>query len=107
VFDRASVLEPLPGSIQPDISYSQNPDAVVATIGDAVYLSDSKGAGIHRLNPVSRAIWLLLGEPSTPDQIVDILQFTFPEVPDSNIRTDTEEFLQRLGRAGLIAATAN
>jgi hypothetical protein len=106
VFDRAELLEPLVGSIRPDISYSQNPNASVATIGDAIYLSDAKGAGIHRLNPVSRAIWLLLEEPSTPDQIVDILQFTFPKVPNSNIRTDTEKFLQRLARAGLIVATA-
>ena len=84
--------------------YSQKPGAVVATIGDAIYLTDPNGAGIHCLNPISRAIWLLLGEPVSPVQIGDILKSAFPEVPSLDIRTDTEEFLDRLARAGLIIA---
>ncbi len=102
VFERAAEPEALRGGIQSDKEITQIPGAAAAIIGDAVYLSDPNGAGIHRLNPVSRAIWLLLGEPMTPDQIVEVLQIAFPDVPPSGIRDDTTRFLSDLARAGLI-----
>ncbi|MGI9388670.1 MAG: PqqD family peptide modification chaperone [Boseongicola sp.] len=101
-FHRATDRQPLQGAINPGNEYSQKQEATAATIGEAVYISDPNGAGIHRLDPISRAIWLLLGEPITPDQIVDILQFANPKVPNADIRNDTIQFLNELAHAGLL-----
>ncbi len=101
-FDRAAVSEPLRGAIHPETEYYQKPDAAAATIGDAVFVSDPEGAGIHRLNPISEAIWLLLGKPITPNQVVEILRLANPEVPGADIQSDTNNFLTALARAGLL-----
>ena len=106
-FDRAAAVEPLLGAIQSKAEYSQKPGTAIATIGETIYLSDPKGAGIHRLDAISRAIWLLLDYPTTPDRIIDILQLVFPEVATADIRKDTERFLNDLARAGLIVGQAD
>ena len=101
-FDRAAVSEPLHGAILPDTEYCQKPGAAAATIGDAVFISDPEGAGIHRLNAISEAIWLLLADPITPSQIVEILQVANPDVPGADIQSDANNFLTALARAGLL-----
>ncbi|MBT8424556.1 MAG: PqqD family peptide modification chaperone, partial [Silicimonas sp.] len=83
-------------------TYRQRPGAAMADVGDALYLSDPEGGRIHRLNPVSQAIWTLLEHPISPEQIRDVLVEAFPDTNPDRIGADVTEFMAGLGAAGLI-----
>ena len=66
------------------------------------FLADDDGASIHHLNPVGAAVWTLLKEPISPEQIIDILQTAFPETDSNQIESDIYDLLKSLQRKQLI-----
>ncbi|MCA0271072.1 MAG: PqqD family protein [Proteobacteria bacterium] len=58
------------------------------------YLADASGQGIHRLNAGALAVWHLIAEPLTLDEICDILTEAFPEVSPIQIAADSAAALR-------------
>jgi coenzyme PQQ synthesis protein D (PqqD) len=58
-------------------------------------------ASIYSLNPVASAIWNLLSEPRTKNEIVQLLEQEF-DAPAETVVSDVEAFLSEMSTAGLV-----
>lgn len=58
-------------------------------------------ASIYGLNPVATAIWNVISEPRTTDEIVQVIQQEY-EVQSNAVLSDLEAFLSEMSAAGLI-----
>lgn len=48
------------------------------------------------LNPSGRAVWALLAEPRTLDEIAGCMSAAYPDVTPAQARRDAEQFIQSL-----------
>ncbi len=87
-------LEP-PSDI-PAGCYLRNPTVTERRVGAEHFLANPQGMAIHHLNPVGAAVWQLMAEPSSLDQLVDPLHAAFPEVPRTQIEQDVCNLLDVL-----------
>lgn len=78
------------------------PDVVEETADGQSFLCGSNGQSIHHLNPVASAIWQLLSEPVTEENILDILKVAFPEVPIDQMNRDIINLIKSLEDKKLI-----
>ncbi len=69
---------------------------------DAAFLADDQGAAIHHLNPVGSAIWDLLSNPITIEQIVELLLVAFPEVEPAQVEGDVRKLVKTLNTKNLL-----
>ena len=81
----------------------QRPGTVAREIGAALYLADAEGRGIHRMDPLAAAIWEMLEEPASPDEIAAMLAGAFPDTDPARVRADLERLLESLAGQGLLA----
>jgi hypothetical protein len=58
-------------------------------------------ASIYSLNPVASAIWSVLSEPRTKNEIVQLLEHEF-DAPPETVVSDVEAFLSEMSTAGLV-----
>jgi len=58
-------------------------------------------ASIYSLNPVASAIWSVLSEPRTNNEIVQLLEQEF-DAPAETVVSDVEAFLSEMSTAGLV-----
>lgn len=84
--------------------YLRNPEVTETKVGEEHFLADSKGAAIHNLNPVGSALWQLMAEPRTIDELVDPLHAAFPEVARTHIEQDVRALLKGLVAKRLVMA---
>lgn len=75
--------------------------SVISSEGNA-FLADASGCAIHHLNPVGSAIWNLLAQPITAEQIVDLMLIAFPDAGRSRIETDVGDLLGTLRTKNLL-----
>lgn len=99
---KADLLAEVGQPFEAGSAYVQRARASVSRVGNALYLADPAGSGIHRLNDMSAAIWVLLEEPMQANDIVSVLAEAFPEVDRATILSDTIGFLEKLASSGLI-----
>jgi hypothetical protein len=66
------------------------------------FLANDSGTAIHQLNPVGSAIWNLLSEPMTTNQIVAVLLTAFPEAEPAQVETDVRNLLKGLDVKNLL-----
>lgn len=71
-------------------------------IGEVLYLADRGGRAIQRMDPLAAAIWAMLEDPATPEDLVAAVVEAFPDTPRERIRTDLAALLDRLFEAGLV-----
>lgn len=71
------------------------------------FLADAEGAAIHQLNSVGSAIWTLLAEPTTVEDMVELLQVAFPQVSRDQVEKDVGALVSSLESKNLIIAGAN
>jgi len=77
-------------------------DVVSEMAGDRAILLDSTGAELITLNPVGSLIWNAIeGEASAAD-LATMLAGHFPQVSESELRADVDEFIEQLRTAGLV-----
>ena len=69
-----------------------------------LFLIDEEEKSIHALEPLGRAIWLLLLEPTAIGEIVALLSEAFPGVPRGRIAADVRRLLSDLEDSNLISA---
>jgi hypothetical protein len=82
--------------------YVQAPGPTETQAGHDHFLADCNGLAIYRLNAGSVAIWRVLSEPTTLDEVVDILTTAFDKAPVSQITADSENLMRSLVAANLI-----
>ena len=92
----AKAAAPLPGH------YRQRGGIEMVETGDQFFLADDAGAAIHRLNPTGSAIWELMAEPVTLDDIVTILAAAFPELDPAQLQSDVDGLLRELLHKNLL-----
>jgi hypothetical protein len=69
-----------------------------------VFLADGQGAAIHHLNPIGTAIWSLLAEPMTADEITNLLMTAFPDLERNSIESDLQNLIAELLSRNLLSA---
>ena len=66
------------------------------------FLADAQGAAIHHLNPIASALWHVLAEPMTAEEVVDLLHSAFPDVARQEIEGDIGKLLREFSAKGLL-----
>ena len=81
---------------------AQRAGCVERWIGEVLYLADPEGRAIQRMDPLAAAIWGMLEEPATPEELGAALAEVFPDTPRDRIAADVGALLDRLWQAGLV-----
>jgi len=84
--------------------YLRQPDISIVQLDDQVFLADGQGATIHHLNPIGTAIWSLLAEPMTVDEMTNLLMAAFPDLERSTIENDLGSLIDELLSRNLLLA---
>ncbi|MBT3792142.1 MAG: PqqD family protein [Rhodospirillales bacterium] len=84
------------------LSYRRLPSISETPMDDETFLVDPSVEGIFHLNPVGKALWVLLEQPQRADEIKALLAVAFPEAPETTLRADIDKFLEALIEAKLI-----
>ncbi len=84
--------------------YLRQADISVVTVDGESFLADVQGAAIHHLNPIGSAIWTLLAEPMTFDEMVKLLLVAFPEASGDQVESDVATLIKTLMSRQLLIA---
>ena len=84
--------------------YMRQADISVVKVDGEGFLADVQGAAIHHLNPVGSAIWTLLAEPMTLDEMVELLLIAFPEASRDQVESDVDTLIKSLMSRKLLIA---
>lgn len=76
-------------------------------IGGDRFLWQVEARRFYGLNPVGRAVWVLLEQPLTGHALCEIVQDAFPEVSEEAVQTDLAVLLADMVQADLISARAD
>ena len=82
--------------------WQQRPGLSCRQAGQSVFLADSHGDHIFRLDGTGAVVWQLLSAPLSRDEALSLLAETFPDVPKSRIRHELKQLFQALFEACLI-----
>ena len=83
-------------------SFKQSEHQVGAELpGSSYVILDPRVSRYYQLNSVGRAIWELLKEPATQDEIVESLVRRY-EIERADCEREVMEFLERLSLDGLV-----
>jgi len=86
--------------------YQQKPGVHVRQMDDQVFLADPDTDVLFHLNPVGSAVWRLLEQPTSIDEVTGLLTEAFPDAPAGQISTDVSALYDELLRNGLILEPA-
>jgi len=84
--------------------YRRQAGISVVTVDGEGFLADGQGAAIHHLNPTGSAIWTLLAEPMTLDEMVKLLLVAFPEANRDQVESDVATLIKSLMSRKLLIA---
>lgn len=108
--DAASPLPPLPESApiaaaapHPARRLHRSPGTTIRRQGSGLFLWRIGGGRLWHLNPLGRAIWLLLATPHSAAMLTDTLAPLFPEVDPQQVAADIGAFLGAAMEEGLLA----
>ena len=82
--------------------YTRNPRVIEKSLDDEILLIDEVSDSIFNLNQMGTAVWNLLQEPRTSEEIVEVIVTAFPEVSSDKIAEDINQLLKRLADKGLL-----
>lgn len=77
-------------------------DITEVTTDDNAFLADASGASIHHLNPTGSAIWKLLSQPVTIEQIIELLLIAFPDAGEKQVEADVRKLIKSLKTKNLL-----
>lgn len=83
---------------------AQRARVVERWIGEVLYLADPEGRAIQRMDPLAAAIWEMLEEPATAEELEEALGEAFPGTAREQIAADLRGLLAGMAEAGLISA---
>ena len=84
--------------------YLRKADISEVTVEGEGFLADAQGAAIHHLNKTGSAIWTLLAEPTTLEEMVELLLVAFPETGRDQVENDLGILINSLVSKNLIIA---
>lgn len=87
--------------------WRQRADLSCRQAGQSLFLTDSHGNRIFRLDGTGAVVWQLLSEPLSRDEALSLLVETFPGVPKARIRHELKQLFQALFEARLIEKASN
>lgn len=87
--------------------YLRKPDITVVVVEGESFLADAQGAAIHHLNAVGSAIWNLLVDPTTIDDMVELLLIAFPQIGREQVEIDVSSLIDTLMSKNLLIAGPN
>lgn len=82
--------------------YRRREGAILRNVDGECFAASLDGNQVLRMNEGSRQIWELLSEPTSQEEIVDLMRTAFSEVPPERIASDVARGLTALTAAGLI-----
>lgn len=82
--------------------WQQRPGLSCRQAGQSIFLSDSPGNTLFRLDGIGAVVWQLLSAPLSRDEALSLLAETFPNVPQTRIRHELKQLFQGLFKARLI-----
>lgn len=113
IYDRANfrptaslVAASQPMSLLPGY-YLRKPEISVIDVNGQLFLADRNGAAVRRLDQVSNAIWSLLEEPKSIEEISDLLVTAFPDLCFSEVESDVRGLISDLLASDLLNQGAN
>ena len=83
-------------SLEPHLQIVRSDRAKTYEVEGSIFLVDQNGYGIHKLDAIGGAIWNLLAEPVTFEDVVEVLAITFPEISRERISADIEQLIRSL-----------
>lgn len=86
-----------------DGRYAHGSGVVQREIDDAVFLVKAGDESVFHLNALGGAVWRLLAEPTSIDEVMEILSSAFPDVALEQIEADVTKLIRRLDRRRLVA----
>lgn len=81
----------------------RSPGTAVRRLGDGLFLWRIGGGRLWHLNPLGRAIWLLLATPHSAAMLTDTLAPLFPDADPQQVAADIGAFLGAALEEGLLA----
>ena len=78
----------------------RHPKTDFRQVDEDVFLVHPGGVGIYNLNPTAAAIWRLMGEEMTGDEMAEIMFVAFQAIPPERIKSDVENVLVELLNEG-------
>ena len=88
-------------SLQP-YHYRQKSGISIVEADNQSFLADRQGEGIHHLNTIGSAIWRLLAEPMTKEELAGVLKTAFPDMNQEKIKIDINILIGELTRKSLL-----
>lgn len=85
--------------------YQQKPGVHVRQMDDQAFLADPDTDVLFHLNPVGTAVWRLLEQPTSQDDIISLLVDAFPDAGRDQITGDVSALLGQLADNGLAFVT--
>jgi hypothetical protein len=82
--------------------YRQNPEIKMVQLDNQSFLADRDGAAIHHLNQMGSAIWTLLADAMTEDEVVGVLLTAFPDLDHDQVRRDVGNLIEALRQKNLL-----
>jgi|APSaa5957512535_1039671.scaffolds.fasta_scaffold07530_4 hypothetical protein len=86
-------------------SYQRKPGVYTQQMDDQVFLADPDTNVLFHLDPVGSAVWRLLEQPISIENIVDLLREAFPDEDADKVTSDVSVLFKQLSDSGLIIAT--
>ena len=87
--------------------YLRKAEISILNVDGESFLADARGAKIHHLNPVGSAIWMLLAEPVSMADLVELLLTAFPDVGGEQIKSDIAALIDALMSKNLLLVGSN
>ena len=85
-----------------DQVFTKNSDVVAYSVGDQQFLATPNGKSIFQLDGISTGVWNALDDPTTPEDIIDLFCYAFPDQTKSTIEGDIVELLMKFEKNGMI-----
>ncbi len=82
--------------------YRRSPSVTLERVDASGFLLDSRGNGIHMLDPLGLGVWKLLETPRDASSLCDVVAGAFPETPRQKVADDIDGLLSALVGEGLI-----
>jgi sensor domain CHASE-containing protein len=89
-------------SEQDKIPYTRTPNVVHRKMDDSIFLADQNVDSVFHLNQTGAAIWHLLEQPTTMEEIITTLNAAFPAISCDEIEKDVRKVFRQLSGKGLI-----
>lgn len=100
---RKAVLSQPAARLAPDAGpVRQRAGTTAVMLGGRLYLADPDGCSIHGTDPLAEAIWTLMEDPVSAEDIVDLLAAVFADADRSRIEADVIALIGHLRANGLI-----